>query len=495
MKRQYDVIVIGGGPGGVSCAALLAKKGVRTLVLEKNDRVGGKPATLSAKGFTCERWPTGGLPVKGGSWLEAFKALGIESRFRVIVKDVGVIYRRADGQWIRRVTQMDPYVLPDPNNMFDDWGLNAAEREVALKVLADIAMMPPDKLDTLDNVSVHDFLMQYEGLPKPLYGYFAFLAHAFNVGVVELVSMSETVKSFHRLMDQPLGYPAGGYGRLVEDMAEAMKVSGGELKTRARVERILVEGGEVIGVATDDSIFKAPIVVSSAGIHPTVLKLVGENQFDSSYVSYVKSLLPSLGFTGVRYILSKPVLPLGLYQIWSQSSWWNIERYLEARKGRIPGDVTITLEVPTNYDPSMGPAGKQLLIAGTNCSPDPMDKTIEMLWKKTDQQIAEVFPEILPFVESKEAYAGPAQVSAHSRDQVFSNQGGEAVGVGVTIGQTGKQKPSAKSPIRGLFYVGFDAGSSSGFMGTQQAVDSGLKVSQMVYRYLLEKRQATAGTG
>ena len=493
MKRDYDVIVVGGGPGGIACAALLAKKGARTLVLEKNDRVGGKPATLSTNGFTCERWPTGGLPVKGGSWLEVFKALGIESRFRVVVKDVAVVYRRNDGQWIRRVTQMDPYVLPDPNNLFDDWGLNEKERQIALQVLTDVATLSGDRLDALDNVSVHEFLMQYGGVPGPLYGYFAFLAHAFNVGVVELVSMSETAKSFHRLMDQPLAYPAGGYGRLVEDMAEAMKASGGQVKTRSRVEKILTEGGEVIGVATADAIFRAPIVVSSAGIHPTVLKLVGEDHFDESYVNYVKNLLPSLGFTGVRYILSKPVLPLGLYQIWSQSSWWNMQRYLESRRGHIPGDVTITLEVPTNYDPSMGPPDKQLVVAGTNCSPDPSDKTIDILWKKTDQQIAEVFPEILPHIESKEAYTGPAQVSAHSRDQVLPNQGGEAVGVGVTIGQCGKQKPSARSPVRGLFYVGFDAGSASGFMGTQQAVDSGLNVSRMVYQYLLEKRLSTAG--
>ena len=85
MKNTYDVIVVGGGPGGITCAALLAKKGVKTLVLEKNDRVGGRPATVISKGFTCERWPTGGLPVKGGSWLEAFKALGIESKFRDVL--------------------------------------------------------------------------------------------------------------------------------------------------------------------------------------------------------------------------------------------------------------------------------------------------------------------------------------------------------------------------------------------------------------------------
>jgi hypothetical protein len=59
----------------------------------------------------------------------------------------------------------------------------------------------------------------------------------------------------------------------------------------------------------------------------------------------------------------------------------------------------------------------------------------------------------------------------------------------VTIGQNVKHKPSARSPIPGLFYVGFDAGSSSGFMGTQQAVDSGLRVADMVYHYHLERRQ------
>jgi prolycopene isomerase len=423
--------------------------------------------------------------------LEAFKALGIESKFRVIVKDVALIYRCSDGKWSRRITQMDPYVLPDPNKQFfDDWQLNAGEREVALKVLGDVAMMTPEKLDTLDNVSVHDYLNQYKDLPQPLYGYFAFLAHAFNVGVVELVSMSECAKSFQRLIDQPLGYPAGGYGRLVEDMAEVLKANGGEVKTRARVEKIIIDEDRVSGVATGDSIFKAPIVISNAGIHPTVLKLVGEDRFDKSYVSYVKDLLPSLGFTGVRYILSKPVLTLGLYQIWSQTSWWNLERYIDARRGKVDGDVTITILVPTNYDPSMGPPGKQLILAGTNCSPDPEDNTIEMLWKKTDQQIAEALPEIVPFIESKEAYAGPAEVSAHAREQVLPNQGGEAVGVGVTIGQNGKHKPSARSPIPGLFYVGFDAGSSSGFMGTQQAVDSGLRVADMVYHYHLEKRQA-----
>jgi protoporphyrinogen oxidase len=103
-REKYDVIVVGAGPGGVTCAALLAKKGLHVLVLDKNERVGGKQMTVSLKGYKGERWPTGGLPVKGGAWLEAFRALGIEPKFQAGVKNMSMLYqvKRADSctRWI-----------------------------------------------------------------------------------------------------------------------------------------------------------------------------------------------------------------------------------------------------------------------------------------------------------------------------------------------------------------------------------------------------------
>ena len=492
MPSKYDVIVIGAGPGGVTCAALLAKKGLSVLVLDKNQQVGGKQMAVSAKGYKGELWPTGGLPVNGGAWLEAFKALGIESKFRVSVKDIGNLYRRPGGEWLRTVTHMDPYQLPDPNILFDQWQLNVVERECTLKLLAEIALMPPDKINSLDDITVHEYLEQYGNVPRSAYGYFAFLTHAFNVGLIDLVPMSEVVKAFQRLMGQPLGYPVGGYDRMSQDFAQVIRDCGSEIKNRTRVEKILIEDGRAVGVVAKDTVFRAPIIVSNAGLQPTMLKLVGEQYFDKSYVSYVKELLPSNGFTGCHWVLNKPVLEHGLYQVWSDDGWWDMNRQDEVRKGKMPADLIITVVVPTNYDPAMGPAGKQLLIFGTPCSPDPSDKTIAALWKKADQQMAEMFPEIVPFIESKGPYSGPAQVSALSRDQVLPAQGGEACGLCVTIGQCGKYKPSAKSPIPGLFYVGFDAGSTA-FMGSQQAVDSGLRVAPLVYRQHLENRQASRG--
>jgi len=75
----------------------------------------------------------------------------------------------------------------------------------------------------------------------------------------------------------------------------------------------------------------------------------------------------------------------------------------------------------------------------------------------------------------------PAQVAALVRDEVMPGQGGECFGLAQITGQCGKNKPSIKSPIRGLFSVGADAGSYG--LGFHQAVDSGIKAADMVWQY------------
>ena len=48
---DYDVIVIGGGLGGLSSGALLARQGRRVLVLEQSGQVGGCCSTFEKDGF------------------------------------------------------------------------------------------------------------------------------------------------------------------------------------------------------------------------------------------------------------------------------------------------------------------------------------------------------------------------------------------------------------------------------------------------------------
>ena len=66
--ERFDVIVVGAGFGGATCAALLAKRGLRVLLLEKNSQAGGKAMVISKNGFTYEMWPVIHAPARSSQW-------------------------------------------------------------------------------------------------------------------------------------------------------------------------------------------------------------------------------------------------------------------------------------------------------------------------------------------------------------------------------------------------------------------------------------------
>lgn len=51
---KYDVIIIGGGLGGLTAGAKLSKEGKHVLLLEQHDRPGGCATTFTRKGYTME---------------------------------------------------------------------------------------------------------------------------------------------------------------------------------------------------------------------------------------------------------------------------------------------------------------------------------------------------------------------------------------------------------------------------------------------------------
>lgn len=483
-ENRFDVIVIGAGPGGSSCAALLARKGLRTLLIEQNELPGGKAMTVSEKGFRYELWPVTGGPMFNSRFEQLLEELGLETGLTTHDLHVGLYYPDAQGVYRPFFANRPlPGQGADPELMMaqmrwlgiDDAGLG----EITRMVIETAALTPYD-IEQLDTVTYHEYLMKFD-LPKPFYSLLGMQANIVYVVPIDLVAASEFIKTSRDMMVNGAGYySTGGYGRIFERCIEVFKRLGGTVRYRTRAEKILVEQGRITGVVTDREIFYAPIVVSNAGIQPTVLKLVGEEHFDKGYVNTVRDLVPSLGLMGTRYFLKAPFFKEGFNIAFSDESYWNQERSLRAKAGEVPEELLVFNVIPSNFDPELAPPGRQCVLSSTLCPADPDMTNTRAYWEKLDAMMDRIWPGFMETVEFKENY-GTKHVSALARDRVLPHIGGECIGLGQVVGQCGRYKPNATAPISGLFYVGCDAGGYG--CGTHQAVDSAFNVARSVALY------------
>jgi phytoene dehydrogenase-like protein len=481
-KTAYDAIVIGAGFGGSACAGLLARRGLTVLLVEKNSRAGGKAMSLSKGGFTYTAWVVIGAPVIGNLYEAVAKELGVEDLVQLVAPGTqGSLYRTASGRYAQLPSM--PVGQTDPNVIFDWLEVKHEDREAALAFFAQLTMMPPEDIHQLHDISFHEWLSR-NGIPRSLYAFLVSLCcDGMFMVPADLLEAAEAIKSLQDMFLRHGGmFCRGGFGRVAEAYCEAVRRHGGTVLMKARTEQILVSNGAVSGVVTSQGTFTAPIVISNAGLQPTVLKLVGEQHFSPDYVQYVKRLLPSWALLGHRYYLRKPVTDVPYGVVFSNDSPWSRDRLDKAGKGQASREGVVYFEVPSNYDPTAAPPGKQIIITGSFCPPSPQMTSDEIAaWAKAGEEIIfRALPELEGAIEDKELYT-PRDVSNLTRDSVLPGHGGETIGLGQVVGQCGPNKPSIAAPIRGLFLVGCDAGGTG--VGTQQAIESGMHVADAVLRH------------
>ncbi len=479
MQQKFDVIVAGAGIGGVVCAALLAHRGVKVLLLDKNSIVGGKAMTVASDGYQYEFWPVAGGPAIGSVFEDINSELGVGHQVEILTPSGSIknIYRDASGKLQSYVGSSRPGEATDGLGVFSILGLEGQDFVEILRCLNDINSMDDQSLQELDSVSFLQFLSRYK-LPQSVISYFGMQANVIFVVGIDQLAASEMIKVTRDFGKGGAGrYHRGGFGQVAEVYRQSIENDGGKVLLSTRVDRILVDGKSVCGVSTARGDFFAPVVISNAGIQPTVLKLADQGCFESTYLEYVKALIPSRAIIGIRYFLDKPVFTEGMHIYFSDQNYMTSQRFENMERGIVPDDLSVFNVIPAVYDKNLAPAGKQCALVGTFCPPDPALAITGALLDKLDQVVMDLWPEMAECVSNSVRY-GNAQVSGLTRDSVISNQGGECIGLGQIVGQCGGQKPSARAPLTGLYYVGCDAGGYG--CGTHQAADSGSKVANMV---------------
>lgn len=334
-------------------------------------------------------------------------------------------------------------------------------------------------LAALDDIGILPWLRQFN-LSDGLIAQICMNLNTLFVVAVDRLTATEGILA---LRDQAMSgagrYHLGGYGRVAEVCADYVVEQGGVFLPKTWVRKILVENGRAVGVQTDSGEIRAKVVISNAGIQPTVLKLAGAENFPEDYVERVKKLEPSWSIAGYRYVLDKRIFDAALIPVFSSQSWLDDARYHAMLKGEWPDVPLICIDVATEFDPSLSDIpGHQLANCQVFIPATPEDTALtEEALRRTDIIIDELWPDLKNHIIRKEAY-GAKQIASMSRESVLPGCGGEAVGLAQIVGQCGKNKPDARTPLKGLYLVGCDAGGRGA--GTHQAVDSAFNVLKMV---------------
>lgn len=183
----------------------------------------------------------------------------------------------------------------------------------------------------------------YVGLPPGLAGgVFAMLAYSEHEGIY---------------------YPRGGMIEIPLSLARVGERHGMEVRTKCRVEKVLVRDRRVYGVAlADGTEITAPVVVSNINARTLYLDLVGEQHIGRLARAGIKSLAPSMSvpmvYLGVDY---EPELKahhaLVTQPMDKMDSYWR-DTYL---KNRLPETTFGLVCCPTKSDPSLAPEGHHIV--------------------------------------------------------------------------------------------------------------------------------------
>jgi phytoene dehydrogenase-like protein len=338
--------------------------------------------------------------------------------------------------------------------------------------------MSEEDLRALDNTSTEEFVDSFGTFPGLFRTYFLFQCEGPFEMSCDKVPASDFIRFIHKTTAHGAGrYYEFGLGRVFEVYAEAVEELGGTVLFKTRVDSINIKDGVATGITLQNGdIYTADVIISDAGIRQTVNKLVGEDKFDASYIERINSLVPNLACIGYRWFLDAPVLKSPMIIVFPEGGLYTWDEFKAMAAGEISDIRNYVYFGTTSLYPNTAPEGKQLVYAVMSCYPDPeLDPQPMLDYIKSIVQ--KVQPDLFDHIYKSERMT-LQQVHYVGTENLMSHLGGESYGVANAIGQSGTQRPSAKSPIRNLYYVGNDAGGWG--MGTDQAVDSAVNVAKMV---------------
>ncbi|MFX1482559.1 MAG: phytoene desaturase family protein [Promethearchaeota archaeon] len=437
---HYDVIIAGGGAGGLLTALALTSEGKRVLVLEKAGRLGGVWHSYLVDGYRVDQGLHVITRVTSGAFVHFLKNFLSPSPEFIL----------HDG-WEFRVHDK---VGPIPSSIGEAlrWPLAGWRGRMSLlRIGAKIKTMKLDEMKKYKDISFLEFMQSRGATNQVILDVMQSAIYmAAGVPISEasayeaLRSLKDTDKessklgSLKRLIfgsrDYDEGYVIGGMEGIIRRVIETIE---GDYVLNAPVSQIHESNGNVTGCTVNRKTFQHNRIVSNIPLWsmPEIIK--SNNSTITDFFKTWSTMQPTQGIT----------------------LWLGLDRVIIGdRKNRVivhptPNRWIVSI---SSFDPASAPKDKELIAIAMISIPGKTKEEMVELMKGNG--LEKYHPGILDHIEMEHV-----QMSYATRAALIP-------------GQTDLDRPGPRTPIKGLYIVGTDtAGSGVGLQQAAQSADGVVK--------------------
>jgi len=514
IKTRFDVVIVGGGHNGLTCACYLAKNGLKVGVFERRSILGGAAVTeefhpgfrnstasytvslLNPKVITdlrlvehglkvLERPMQNFLPLPDGRALTAGpdSARTTASVRRFSTRDaerLPAYYKMLDAAVALLRSQLLETPPADPRRLRDLWGAMQMGRRFR-------------KLDAAVQRDIHELFTRSAGdllehwfesdAVKALYGFDA---------VVGSFASPYTPGSAYVLLHHVFGevngktgvwgHAVGGMGAITQAMASEARRLGVTLEIDAPVKRIVVERGRATGIELEDGrVIEGNAIAANIGPKPLFLKLLADADLPAEFRARIERL--RVGSATFRMNVALSELPkftaaprddggahLGSGIILAPSLEYMDHAFADARLTGMSRKPIVEMLIPSTIDGSLAPKGAH--VASLFCQhfsyklPDGRD------WSQEKQRAVDL---IFSTVESyapnfRASVLGHSALSPLDLEEKLGLAGGDIFHGALGLDQLWAARPMLgygdyRTPLKSLYLCGSGAHPGGGVTG------------------------------
>lgn len=439
MEYNYDVIVIGGGNGGLASAASLAVEGKKVILFEKHNIIGGCGTSFRRGRFEFEvalhQLSHMGTKENPGELRKLFEKYGIldeiewiqiKELYRVNFPDGTHLTlptsRKACEEYLSKEFPEEKegiykfynivYKFIDEAGEFAKKSASSSGEPSAIKK-AIMKFAFPKLYPTLakyglkSSQEVLDECFKNKKLQLAVSTYWCFM------GVPpSRFPFSILAKCIGFYLETKPFYLKGTSMMMNQAIAESISRHGGVIKTNAAVKKILVENGVAKGVVIENGdIYYAKKVISAISPHATYGNLLDKESITQEIREYLKPY--TVGISAITCFIGLDCTPeeIGFktsFTINYKSMNAN-EDFNDAYK-LLPENDALIATCYTVDDPSVSPPGTSVLTAGTlkygieweKLSPEEYFKAKYEAGKRIVERLEELYPGIKDHIEEME---------------------------------------------------------------------------------------------